>query len=97
MGAVMIGTCLGVTRQERGSGDKQFTATTIHVLDGVHKYELDVVRDFRGPLPGQGEIVAIDVFASAWVGRNGSGNIQWRAAGRNSEIEALGLAAPATV
>jgi hypothetical protein len=87
MGAVVTGTCLGVTQQERGSGEKQFTATTIHVLDGVHKTELDVARNFAGPMPTQGELVAIDVYVSAWVGRAGTGNVQYRAAGRNKVIE----------
>lgn len=86
MGMLMSGTCLGVTREQRGQGDKRRSYTTIHLLDGVDKHELDVPEVYEGNLPGAGEQCVFDVEASAWAG-NGAARLFLRALRRNEFAE----------
>lgn len=88
MSLLMIGKCLGVSRQRSGNG--QFEVTNIVVVTsddrGVHSETVPLVRDFSGDLPSEGETVALDVFVSKW---KTGGGFDVKALRRNGEVEAL--------
>lgn len=93
MSVHVVGRFLGRTEETRGKPGSEFTAVTLHVLDGVHTHQLEPIKDFRGALPTEGELVVFDVFVSAWKSAAGNVGTQFRAAGRNAEMEqALGFA-----
>ncbi|MGV1010414.1 MAG: hypothetical protein ACOYBY_17745 [Dermatophilaceae bacterium] len=92
MGMLCIGSTLAVTTQRRGQGDRAFDLTTIHVQDLDRPERItrcDVAREFRGDLPTAGEMVALDVFTSAWKSQAGNVGTETRAMGRATAIESL--------
>jgi hypothetical protein len=85
----ITGRCLGITEETRGAPGNEFTARTLHVLDGVHTYQCNIAREFRGVTPEADEIVALDVAVSAWKSKAGNVGTQFTALGRNLELETL--------
>ena len=84
MGLMVSGEVLGVERREvrPRSGADPFEQRTLHVLSGIDKYELRAARDFV-LLPGQGELVTLEVAVSGF--RRGDGGV-------GIQLTALGLA-----
>lgn len=85
----ITGRCLGITEETRGAPGSEFTARTIHILDGVSTYQCNIAREFRGIPPRADEFVALDVVVSAWKSKAGNVGTQYTALGRNTELETV--------
>lgn len=89
MRAIVTGECLGVTEEQRGQGDRQFTLVKIHLVEGVDKVEVEKTRDFDGALPQRGEIVAVEVSISPWSTASGAKGLNIKGLRRVPEVEEL--------
>lgn len=74
MRAIVTGFVLDIQDRTFGSGNDARTVKNLRVQTG--KAQIDTVRldpsRFRGDLPREGEHVALAVWFSAYVGRNGA-------------------------